>query len=291
MWGDTLVVAEWMGQSVTFTVFDTTGVLLHTARGMSSPYFFRDETVVPAGEGRLRFTTSTMPEGSWDVEGEEKQTELVVREVDLASGEIGAELTRVPGRAVLSNGSGRPFPLGLPFFDPDPLAALVRDGTLTTRAAEYEVRHLSPDGELRRIVRRRYAPRPLTDEIRGGFERYAESSGAMGARLLARSPRVTTLPPIDRLATTHGGDFWVRRKDLTDDPLEDIRRAFLSFDGADPAPERWDGFSRDGAYRGTVQLPEDFTPRAWGPDWVAGVAKDEMEVEYVVRLAIGEPER
>lgn len=291
VWGDTIVVAEWLGRAVTLTAADTTGAILATARGVDSPFFFRDETVVPAGDGRLRFTTAEMPEGSWDVAGERKQIHMVVREIDLASGEIGSELGRVPGRVAISPGQGVPYPGAPPFFDPRPLAALVRGGILTTPSEVYEVRLLAADARPRRIVRRGHPARPVDQEVREGFGRALNERGFRGRMMeagLARSPQVAAIPPIDRLMATREGGFWVRRKDLTDDPAADLRRAGLSWDGADPRPSRWDGFAPDGAYVGTVQLPDGFTPHAWGPDWIAGVVEDELEVEYVVVLAIRE---
>jgi hypothetical protein len=284
LWGDTVVLAE-SSRGVRFSVFDTAGVLVHTARGPDSPYFFRDASVI-LDSGVLRVTVSHLPDVGWDEAGEVATT-LTVHEIDLASARVGPELTGVPGRLVSSLGDGTDFPRAIPYFEPSPLAALVPGGILTTPAVDYEIRVLGPDGTPRRIVRRRYEPTPLAGDFRDQLERALPPS-PMTDLMLARSPRVATLPPIDRLAATREGGFWVRRKDRTSDPLDDIRRAFLSFDGTDPSPAIWEGFDPDGVYLGTVTLPEGFTPHAWGPDWVAGVTEDELDVEYVVRMAIRE---
>ena len=290
IWGDTIVVSEAQGSSVSLTVFDTAGALLHTARRGQSVFFFRDETVVPAGPGVLRFTNSRMPATGWDVEGEAKGTELVVREIDLASGEMGPELARVPGRLVLSIGEGVPYPRWLPYFEPSPVAALVPGGILTSGTADYEIRLLDPDGTPRRVVRRRHRPRPLEDDVSERLDAALADAGRtrtpMSERIRERIPQVSVLPPLDRLVATREGGFWVRRKDLTADPVADMIRTGLAFDGIDPVPAVWDGFGRDGVYLGTVELPEGFEPHAWGRDWVAGVLMDELQVEYVVKLAL-----
>ncbi len=83
------------------------------------------------------------------------------------------------------------------------------------------------------------------------------------------------------------GFLWVRRSPVGDD--EGVRYEV-------PAPPLGDGFSGhvvwrssglhdvfrpDGAYLGTVKLPHDLNVREIGADYVLGVARDELGVEYV----------
>ncbi len=51
----------------------------------------------------------------------------------------------------------------------------------------------------------------------------------------------------------------------------------------------WTGFSREGVLLGTLSLPERLEVLEFGEDYVLGVWKDEMDVEYVRLYALQDP--
>jgi hypothetical protein len=48
----------------------------------------------------------------------------------------------------------------------------------------------------------------------------------------------------------------------------------------------WDVFDAQGRFLGVVNTPAGFTPRVFGGDKIYGVWRDELDVQYVVRLRI-----
>jgi hypothetical protein len=46
-------------------------------------------------------------------------------------------------------------------------------------------------------------------------------------------------------------------------------------------PERWYVFDPEGRLFGEVAMPAGFRPHDIGSDWLVGVTRDELEVEYV----------
>ncbi len=51
------------------------------------------------------------------------------------------------------------------------------------------------------------------------------------------------------------------------------------------APE-WDVFDAEGRYLGVVTMPDRFAPRLFRGDHIYGVWRDELDVQYVLRLKI-----
>ena len=51
------------------------------------------------------------------------------------------------------------------------------------------------------------------------------------------------------------------------------------------APD-WDVFDAQGRYLGVVEMPQGFTPKLFREDKIFGVWRDELDVQYVLRLRI-----
>lgn len=82
------------------------------------------------------------------------------------------------------------------------------------------------------------------------------------------------------------GTIWVQHmrppSELSDEELASIRENHMEDLGA---PE-WHVFDSEERYLGVVTMPEQFTPSLFCDDKVYGVWRDELNVEYVVRLRI-----
>jgi hypothetical protein len=52
------------------------------------------------------------------------------------------------------------------------------------------------------------------------------------------------------------------------------------------ASRDWDVFDSDGRFLGVVTLPQLFTPKLFRGDKIYGIWRDELEVQYVVRLRV-----
>jgi hypothetical protein len=134
-----------------------------------------------------------------------------------------------------------------------------------------EIMQYDGDGALRRIVRWHRLPEPVDAALRDSVRELTRERGrATGnAAFYEETLRQMTFPEAAPVYTTlraeDDGTLWVRRYTLAT--------------GA--APE-WDVFSPQGEWLTTVRLPHGVTLLDAGPDWIAGVHRDGLEVERVV---------
>jgi hypothetical protein len=150
---------------------------------------------------------------------------------------------------------------------------LTSDGGVSARlgARTAEVMQYDGDGALRRIVRWHRFPEPIDAALRDSVRELTRERGrATGnAAFYEETLRQMTFPeaaPVySTLRAEDDGTLWMRRYTLA----------------AGAAPE-WDVFSPHGEWLTTVRLPRGITLLDAGPDWIAGVHRDELEVERVV---------
>ncbi len=134
----------------------------------------------------------------------------------------------------------------------------------------YEIRLLSPDGELRMLVRRGGEPRPATDAALATwreqqFARYADPNARRELdRVLSDMPIPETMPAHGRVRTDDLGYLWV----------EDYRAP-----GEESAT--WTVFEPDGIAIARVAFPERFDPLQIGEDYVLGLWEDPFDVQHL----------
>ena len=97
------------------------------------------------------------------------------------------------------------------------------------------------------------------------------------AQMLERTVFAERLPSFGSMILDQTGNLWVQRFDyrsvfFTPGP---VRTQTMS------VPSTWDVINRSGRWETTVELPARFTPVEIGPDYVAGLARDEDEIEQV----------
>ena len=183
---------------------------------------------------------------------------------------------------------GRPAAMqqmGLPFAHP-----LLVGGSgahlLIGRSEAQQLEILDSNAVLRRIARRLDEPvRLLTDQDRAAYvSRAVEAAHARGqanttalekglADLLAVVPEGHTMPSFDRLLVDMEGRIWMR--DYTPQRTVDLDRT-------------WTVYQPDGHIRSRVAVPASITVMHAGRGYVTGVARDSLDVEYVVVHAIKE---
>lgn len=150
----------------------------------------------------------------------------------------------------------------------------------------YEIRFLSPDGTLRRIVRRPHEPLRATPadvdayfdaretDLHGLPSDQAASFRALRAKQREELPRRETFPAFSDARTDAEGNLWVEQY-------------------ARPGDEqpRWDVFDPQGRWLGTVDTPPGLKIHDIGADWILGVQKDELDVEHVRMYPLRKPAR
>lgn len=157
-------------------------------------------------------------------------------------------------------------------FSPAVSWLVAADDLYVARGDRFQVDVFSLEGKLQAIIRRDH---PLVADSAAIVTRYKQyllslwgsAARACGMRLLEqefRFPRV--LPAYSAVLLDPDGNLWVER-----------------FRPAEPVIHtvRWDVFAPDGAFRGTVAMPNDFDAFDIGRDYVLGRWKDSLGVEYV----------
>jgi hypothetical protein len=151
---------------------------------------------------------------------------------------------------------------------------------------DYEVRQLDKDGTLRRIMRRTWEPIPVTSD---DVQRYRDEAinrgtgggGEVPPQILTQQQTILDAmvypehhPAFDRIAIDRMGNLWVERND----PANPRGATYRS---VRDRPAIWDVFDPDGVWLGPVELPARFWVWEFGDGYVAGVSKDDVDVERV----------
>jgi len=149
-------------------------------------------------------------------------------------------------------------------------ASLAGDLVHIGNSDTYEIGSYSPDGQLRQLIRKEQAPVAVT------VESFRVLADARVARIVDEDIRAQ------------------RRQELLDMPIPETMPAFGLILGdsegylwvqnfATPGAEdvEWNVFDRDGALLGAVSMPARLRAKQIGPDFVLGVAIDELGIEHV----------
>jgi hypothetical protein len=156
------------------------------------------------------------------------------------------------------------------------------DSTLWVgRAEDYTLEEYGLDGRLHRLVRfTAHVPGPVLPEHREmvvaeRLEQIEQMLGRMGSAMppgWAEAQRANilsldtpaTFPAYAGLVVDPAGNLWVRSYPLPDEEAQ-----------------KWAVFDPEGSLLGTLTLPEKFEPLDIGADYLLGVWKDELDLEYV----------
>lgn len=210
---------------------------------------------------------------------------LVVRRG--ADGVILDTLLELPLGQSIELGDGEPR---LTVFAPEPMWAVAPDGGVVAGLnSEYRLRVHSPDGAVRRIIERAGERTPLSDADREAFRhalRHAWRHAGMPAQALEIVSQslgfAEHYPAYASLFGGPDGTLWVQRVRTP----ESVREHGGSLDVQDIGGPAWDVFDNEGRYLGVVRMPGRFTPMLFREDRVYGVLRDEMDVQYVARMAL-----
>ncbi len=177
-------------------------------------------------------------------------------------------------------------------FGAEPMWVVTTDGRLVTGRTShlrFEVRTAS--GRLERVVHTPSQRRPFTDAEQGDFRArladvYADSPPSPATDRMLRSLEYADHYPT--FATLFAGpdeSIWVQRakrvSEMTPLDLEqlDVRAV---------AAPVFDVFDREGRYLGPLAVPDSFEPLLTVGHHLYGTVRDELGVQYVVRLRVVE---
>ncbi len=164
--------------------------------------------------------------------------------------------------------------------------ALLGDGLVVADPMRFEVRTVSVDGELRSISRFDWTPYPVTDaDVERKRDEYIHHGGESGSevspQLLQQRSEIADsweisdhMPAFSEVIVDRLDHIWLREYV----PNEPTAGSWIQ---TPLDPVRWLVLSPDGEVVAGVETPARFRPRVIGEDFIAGLHRDEMEVEYV----------
>lgn len=174
--------------------------------------------------------------------------------------------------------SGRPFG--------SRTAIAVQDDRLFLGTGQtFEIRVFNAAGTLERIIRRSWTPRPVTSAVvdslidfrvrQAGVTSRADPRVEGFRRMLESAPIPDQMPAFSWLLSDPQGRLWVREYQA---PYEDVA-------------QEWSLFDREGAWIGSVSMPNRFDVRAFGETEVLGVWRDELNVQHFQVYGMEVPEK
>ena len=160
-----------------------------------------------------------------------------------------------------------------------------------------------PAGRPSMVVERHVPRRARTDEEAEFLVQTGDAGFVRNFVSFEVNPDDAHWAAIDSVSIAEGlfldelGYMWVRRGPS---PLDGEHARVREFTGPDdkewviPAPSGLhDVFRPDGVYLGTVKLPHDLRITEIGPDYILGVVRDELDIQYVhmygLDRGLGEP--
>ncbi|MGD2069732.1 MAG: hypothetical protein PVI57_13745 [Gemmatimonadota bacterium] len=194
-----------------------------------------------------------------------------------ASGALLDTLDLVPGREVhIEEEDGRGVMITPP-FGRNAVGTVRGDRVVVGSQETFEVRELAPDGAVLRVLRLPSRDvgldpadaRRLLDER---VEAAPPERRATLRRSLGAIPFPESRPAYGGLLADREGNLWVSE--------------WAPFPRV---PGRWTVFGPDGRWLGEVEMPPGFQPTDIGDDWLVGVQRDEMDVEYVLVFPLVKP--
>jgi hypothetical protein len=204
------------------------------------------------------------------------------------SGSVADSIGLFPGRRVtvrMIKMGVASAPLGIPVTFSSTTQVAAGTGLVFIGVSDrYEIGAYTPSGQLRRLIRRDWKPRPVTDADRERWRQRLQEqrlpSGSAQIRqmmqpmfdAMANPDFAETMPAFRRLLVDAERDLWVS-----------------SDQGSDSTGQHLTVFDPEGRLLGTVVLPQRLAVTEIGADYVLGHTTDETGVEHVELYALIKP--
>jgi hypothetical protein len=199
-------------------------------------------------------------------------------------------ITSQPSTRLIGMATVEGVVLNSPFFEPIPHYAASSRHVYASNGQHYAIDVFDIEGNLVRKVARRYTPVAISptdiEEVLRRASQYYSDPRHRGSdlrsiyRARAAMPHTPELPVTGRILVAEDETFWVERVDVARDP------AAYEWSVGPPRATYWDAFTGAGVFQHMVRLAPEFTPHVLDGTVVVGVARDSLNVEYVVALRV-----
>lgn len=171
-------------------------------------------------------------------------------------------------------------------FDVPVQTQLASDGIVVGDPVSNEIRLYGRNGDLHTIVRSDWTPDPVTPEdIENARARYIDAEGEGGGRvsqqLLDQRAAITDawviaehMPAFSTMDVDAEDNIWLRNYVVNEETVGTWRASPVT-------PTRWTVIRHDGILLGEVELPARFLPIVFDHDVIAGIYRDDADVEYI----------
>lgn len=169
------------------------------------------------------------------------------------------------------------------------------DGGLATgRSNVYRIELHGPDGSLQRVITLPRQPEPIDEggkeQVKDLLREAMESSGmpAQGVQQMMQTVSVADQYPLFvTMVAGPEGTLWIQQVQKVAEQGASAAGGVESLQDLG-APE-WDVIDAEGRYLGVVTLPERFRPVRFVGNDLYGVWRDELDVQYVLKLRLTRP--
>ncbi len=177
-------------------------------------------------------------------------------------------------------------------YSPEPVWELTEEMRLLFGVNDqYNIGVYSPDGGLERIIRKPFELKPVADRDRQVVIEFLERTwGEAGVPPEALSQLRNMVhfgdafPAFSTIAAGPVGTIWVQHIQAASELSEEELESYNLIE--DAGARDWDVFDSEGRLLGVISMPPRFAPRIFRGDKIYGVWRDELDVQYVVRLRI-----
>jgi hypothetical protein len=186
--------------------------------------------------------------------------------------------------------------LSMVLFSPEPLWDLDTNGAVYfAMNNEYRIMVNDPEGNLTRVITRDVERKPVGDSdknaiLRAMREQFTQLGlpPAQSEQILSGIGFADSYPAFGQIFLGPGETIWVQRIRSAQDMAEGAEEGF-EFDAQDIGSPEWEILDTEGRYLGVVTLPDGFTPVNVKGDQLYGIWRDELDVQYVMRLVVNRP--
>ncbi|MGD8698712.1 MAG: 6-bladed beta-propeller [Gemmatimonadales bacterium] len=197
---------------------------------------------------------------------------------------------------LLTFASGETFRLsgGAPqfkFYSAEPAWDINDERLLFAVNDDYRIGVYSTAGELERVITKSFERKPVAQRDKDALMTFLESAWADAGvpaeainQLKQNVSYGESFPAFATLTTGPAGTTWVQHVQAASELSEDEYASWNPIE--DTGGAEWDVFDSQGRYLGLVTMPRRFAPRVFRGEDIYGVWRDELDVQYVVKLRI-----
>ena len=208
------------------------------------------------------------------------------------------DILREDGRTVITLGRLPTFQVAMgrtgprpPWFGAEAVFAARTPFWYYGFGSDFEIRVYTENGDIARVLRRRFAPRAVTRDDIDGFvkewgKRWLKTRGLEREKAesdLRAAPYAASVPAFSQFLIDPSERLWVREANLADAPRAGQLKTMPL------APSTWNVFDISGRWLCTLSMPARFQPTDIGLDYVLGISQDEEGIESVQMFRIITP--